>query len=80
MATNGSNEDRLKPPRSSPALYFLRPVWIAAGGLLAWGIFRRETAATIAAAGLGLLSVLVAVVLQAGYRGRKERAAKVKCG
>ena len=80
MTTNASKEDRLKPPRSSPALYFLRPVWIAAGGLLAWGLLRRDTAATIAAAGLGLLSVLLAVVLHVGYRGRKERDAKVRCG
>lgn len=67
-------------PRTSPAVHFLRPVFVAIAGLLAYGGHRHDPYVMAAAALLALVSVLPALGLHTSYRRRQEQRRDVRCG
>lgn len=69
-----------KLPRRSPAIHFLRPMFLTIAGLLWYGAGNDNACALTAAAALAFLSVLPALVLHSSYRSRQERIKEISCG
>jgi len=67
-------------PRTSSAIHFLRPAFLAVGGLLIYGAFRNSVPALIAAGAVSTLSVLPTLVLHGEYRRKQLRRNGNPCG
>jgi hypothetical protein len=80
METTSARREPRNPPRTSPAVHFLRPVFLAVAGLLGYGAYRHDLRLVAAAAALTFLSALPAVALHTSYRRRQEQQDDVRCG
>jgi len=67
-------------PRTSPAVHFLRPVFLAIAGLLAYGGYHANACAVTSALVLAVLSLPPALVLHSSHRGKREQGKKIVCG
>jgi len=67
-------------PRISPAIHFLRPVFLIIAGLLAYGCYHANAGAIATAIALGFVTILPALVLHSDFRGKQEQRRKIRCG
>jgi len=69
-----------KLPDASPAIHFLRPVFLAIAGLVAYGAWNDSACAITTAAVLGFVALLPALVLHSSYRGKQGQRKEINCG
>jgi hypothetical protein len=66
--------------RSSPAIHFLRPLFLIIVGLLVYGILQASLVATVIAVALLVPTAAVGIALHTSYRRRQEENAGIRCG
>lgn len=69
-----------KLPSISPAVHFLRPIFLTVAGLVAYGVWHDNACALTTAAALGFVTLLPALALHSGYRSKQEHREKILCG
>jgi Flp pilus assembly protein TadB len=67
-------------PATSPAIHFLRPIFLTVASLLAYGLYTRHPTVVVTALALGFVALLPALVLHTSYRRRQEQTKKIVCG
>lgn len=67
-------------PRTSPAVHFLRPVYLLLAGLVIWGIYDENPVPLVTAAQIAFLMIMPAIVLHSGYRRKQEQTKDIVCG
>lgn len=80
MKTKNTKRRTRELPRTSPAVHFLRPIFLAIAGLLVYGGYRQNLPILFSAAAIGFVALLPALALHAGYRRKQEQRKKVYCG
>jgi len=80
MKTKLARPKTRKLPRISPAIHFLRPVFLIIAGLLTYGIYHGNACAATAAGALAFVTVLPALALHSDYRAKHEQRKEIACG